>query len=218
MLYIKELEVNYKAFSLKVVDVYFRKGINILIGPNGAGKTTLLETVLTLRKAKSNKVIFKSEQIEVMLKNNLKEKMAFISSELFLYKRKSVEFHRKLWAILYPNFSNNIFRDCIDTFCIDLDKKVYELSSGQKRLVSLALSISYKPELFILDEPFAFLDIAQSNNVLQLINKHIDLSKSCVIISSHLVQWLEEFKFNALAMNNGKVVDKGILNNYAQYF
>ncbi len=218
MLTVKKLKVEYENFTLHIENMKLQSGVNLLIGPNGAGKTTFLEAIILLRNASEFDVSVKEQKIGKKLDCGFKEKLAFMPSTPFLYKRKTIDYHKRLWEILYPTFKEEIYYECIECFGLRPKKRIFQLSSGQRRLATLSLLISYNPSLIILDEPFAFLDITQSKNVIKLLTKHLDATNSCILISSHLINWLEQYKFFSVVLKNGKVIDKGFLDNYEQYF
>lgn len=212
--------VEYEGFKLDIRDICFDRGITLLIGPNGAGKTTMLESLIGLRKQVQAKVLWRDEPWTFPLQVAVKEQLAFMPDSPFLYKRKTIEFHRRLWNILYPRFDNLAFQKYLSFFQLTSKKKALQLSAGQRRLFYLSLCLAYSPQLLILDEPFAFLDPRQSERVFSMLEEYCTQNEEVVvIISSHLIHWLQKFNLNTIVLDNGSVVAQGQLEkSYDSYF
>lgn len=220
LLNIRKLQVDYPGFSLRVHNLKMEKGINLLIGPNGAGKTTLIESVLGLRKTSEHDVEWEDKKIDLPLDVPFKENLAYMQSSPFLFKQKDIAYHKRMWSALYPNFDMAGFDQWVQVFKIPVRNAMSELSSGQRRLLSIALTLAYSPKLMLLDEPFAFLDVKQSAAVLEGIRIHTDSNPDSVaVVSSHLVHWLNKFSFPATCLQQGKVIASGLIKEeYESFF
>ncbi|MCA9725719.1 MAG: ATP-binding cassette domain-containing protein, partial [Kurthia sp.] len=82
------------------------------------------------------------------------------------------------------------------------------LSGGQKRRVSLAIGAAMRPEIMLLDEPTANLDIATKRHVIQMLNSLKEHVKT-VMIASHDMQLVSEWATRILVMHEGKVIGDG---------
>lgn len=220
MFVVRSQVVEYQDFRLDVKDVCFGRGITLLIGPNGAGKTTMLESLVGIRKQAQTEVLWRGEPWTFPLQVAIKEQLAFMPDSPFLYKRKTIEFHRKLWDTFYPGFNSQTFQEYLVFFKLISKKKALQLSAGQRRLFYLSLCLAYSPQLIILDEPFAFLDPLQSERVFSLLEDYCTQNKEVVvIISSHLIHWLQKFSLSTIVLDNGSVVAQGHLTkSYDSYF
>jgi methyl coenzyme M reductase system subunit A2 len=90
-----------------------------------------------------------------------------------------------------------------------LDRKSYELSSGEKIRVAIALELLSKPKVLFLDEPFGDLDpvtIRNLSNVLKLINDKFEIT---IILVSHHVDFVKEVAHRAILIEEGKIVEEG---------
>ena len=99
-----------------------------------------------------------------------------------------------------------------------LDRKSYELSGGQKVRATLALILTSKPEVLILDEPFGDLDpvtLRIVSNSLKRINKEFNTT---ILMVSHHVDFIEEVSTRAILMDNGELIMDGDIHaNYQMY-
>ena len=143
----------------------FESGITILMGKSGSGKTTLINIILGLivpdsGEVKYNiggKVDLKDIQFgAVFQEDRLFESFSVLENVNAINAKNALEFLQKV------NLQN------------DLKKKVYNLSGGMKRRLSLARALAVNPDYLILDEPFSGLDKKTKHEILDLV---IDYSK-----------------------------------------
>lgn len=117
---------------------------------------------------------------------------------------------------LFPKFPEKAVKeevkpifDALDLSLEILNRKSYELSGGQKVRAMLALTLSSKPEILLLDEPFGDLDpitLRIVTNSIKKINKEL---KTTIIMVSHNINFIKELSKRAIFMDNGKVIDDG---------
>lgn len=122
-------------------------------GPSGVGKTTLVRIALGLLQPDSGQRKVQTEAIACVFQDtplvpwlSVKDNMAFIlSGSIIPTTAKGLEAHIQRW--LYKLGLSEV-----------ADKKPYELSGGMQRRLAIACGFAVSPGLYILDEPFAFLD------------------------------------------------------------
>ncbi len=216
---IKKLYVKYSNFTLDVSDLKIKHGINLLIGPNGAGKTTLMESMVGLRVPEIHEIFYRDEKLKIPLTVKFKEKLAFFPSLPPIYKHKTIKYHKKLWNILYPDFDEDRYKDLMELFNLTKKKKTIELSSGERRMFFFSLLLAYSPQIFILDEPFAFLDPIQSKKMLGELISYVRENKNAIIfISSHLIDWLQKYEFYTFIIRDGKIIKDGTVEEKYETF
>ncbi|MCL1901709.1 MAG: ATP-binding cassette domain-containing protein [Firmicutes bacterium] len=170
-----------KSFDNKVVlnnfSHSFESGITILMGKSGSGKTTLVNIILGLLVPDSGeieyniggKTILKDIQFgAVFQEDRLFESFTALENIAAINDKNAYTFLKKV------NLEN------------ELKKKVYNLSGGMKRRLSLARALAVNPDYLILDEPFAGLDKKTKQQIMDLV---IDYSKTIpAIIVLHDLQ------------------------------
>lgn len=163
-----------KSFENKIIlDNFshtFEDGITIIMGKSGSGKTTLINLILGL-------LSFDSGEIEFNIggKTNLKDiqfGVVFQEDRLF----ESFTVFENITAINDKNAHTFLQKVQLTN---DLKKKVYNLSGGMKRRLSLGRALAVNPDYLILDEPFTGLDKKIKNEVLDLVK---DYSKNIPVI------------------------------------
>ena len=157
-----------------------------LLGLNGAGKTTLLETLYGLRKPDSGEIeILGQNPVEAPEK--MRQKVAFVSENCHLYPQMTGTELHAFMKPLYENWSDEIFKQKIESFKVDLNTKVKNLSKGSKHKLMLALALATRPEVMIMDEPLAGFDPAIRDEVVQTVISSICDHNMTILISTHQI-------------------------------
>ena len=167
MLKLKNIKKSFKEKTI-VNDISFDVplgAINGLLGPNGAGKTTTFYIIAGLMKCDQGKVIFNDLDIsKLSMHTRSKLGIKYLPQEPSIFQNLSVyENLLGLAEISIPKKQDiDIFIEkSIDEFNLSkiLDLKGRQLSGGQRRKVEIARTLAAKPEIILLDEPFAALDV-----------------------------------------------------------
>ena len=175
-----------------------------LVGPNGAGKTTFLHLAAGLLRPTAGeiRVFGRSPQSQLLL---LLDRVGFVAQDTPLYAGFSVgdmlQFGRKLnrrWDTAAAEAS-------LRTLGIPFDKRVGQLSGGQRSQVALALALGKHPELLLLDEPVARLDPLARREFMQRLTEAVADEGSTVLLSSHVVADLERVCDYLIIIAGGQV-------------
>ncbi len=157
-----------------------------LLGLNGAGKTTLLETLYGLRQPDSGNVRILG-QCPFTGPEAVRQKTAFVSENCHLYPEMTANELQKFMAPMYINWSDEIFKQKVESFKLDCNTRVKNLSKGSKHKLMLALALATQPEVMILDEPLAGFDPAVREEVVQTVISSICDHNMTILISTHLI-------------------------------
>lgn len=99
-----------------------------------------------------------------------------------------------------------------------LDKKPFDLSSGEKSLLSLAIALSLNPKLIIIDDPTIYLDNKKEQYLIKLLKKLRSSYHKTIIIMSNDIEFILKVTDNYVILKKGKIVSQGsskeLLNNY----
>jgi len=153
-----------------------RNSKTLLLGPNGSGKTTILYLIYGILRPDSGyiKILDREPNIE------MRKSDVYMLEELLIFIERATvkEFIDFIRSLRY--FNDQLF-DLIDTFNINTNLKVYQLSSGLRRLLKISLALSSGAKVLLLDEPTSNLDTDNSKKVFSLIHQY----NGTVIFASH---------------------------------
>lgn len=211
----------YANGTLACDDISFtaHRGITVLLGANGSGKTTLLKAVAGEHYATSGNVFVSDENenkfdIAKTVKKT-KQLVGFSNDENFFREKKIV-----LDFLLEKLFSFHFSTDKIaheiaqlSKLCnieTVLQKKIFTLSKGFQKRVSLADSLAGNPENILLDEPASSLDLLQTKELYALLKK-IACTKT-ILLSTHSMSELETLADKIIILSYGKKKFEGSVN------
>lgn len=214
VLSIKNLEKIYAngVHALNDVTLEIKNGMFGLLGPNGAGKSSLMKTLATLQNADSGSVTL--DDIDVLnQKNEVRKVLGYLPQEFGVYPRVSAVDLLDHLALL-KGFTNAAERkEMITQLLVKVNlwdsrkKAVSSYSGGMRQRFGIAQCLIGNPKLIIVDEPTAGLDPGERNrfyNILSEIGEN-----TIVILSTHIVQDVQELCTQMAIMNNGKVLFNG---------
>jgi ABC-2 type transport system ATP-binding protein len=191
--------------ALSDMNIHIKKGsVYGLVGPNGAGKTTFIKALMSIYKTDSGKIEIDGE--EKICKESLKQRIVYISDDLYFFPSYSIKQTADFYASVYENWDNSTFLKLQDIFNIDIKRKVRKLSKGMKKQVAFMMGISAKPDIMVLDEPVDGLDPVMRRNIMNIILTEVEERDMTVLISSHNLRELEDICDHVGIMHKGKVV------------
>lgn len=211
MIYIRDLHKKFgKNVILTGIDLKIdTPGIYAILGPNGSGKTTIIKSVLGM-------VIPDSGTIEVMGKN-VKKDWGYRAEINYLPQIANFPGNLRVGELLkmIKNLrgTNSDANRLIDLFGLKpfLDKKLVNLSGGTKQKVNIVIAFMFSCKLLILDEPTTGLDPSSLLVLKDLIQREKDNGK-IILITTHIMQFVEETADEIVYLLEGKIYFKGNIN------
>jgi len=191
-----------------------------IVGENGAGKTTLIKHLLGQYIAQQGTVrLFGLDPVEEPEK--VLSKIGYLSEEPELPAWMTVKELLNYTSAFYPNWDHQYASELIDIFALQTDKRIRDLSKGQKARVGLVLAQSHKPELLLLDEPSSGLDPNVRRDILSAIIKTVADEGRTVIFSSHLLDEVERVSDHLVMLDKGSILlsdsMENVLSNHHQF-
>jgi ABC-2 type transport system ATP-binding protein len=175
-----------------------------LVGPNGAGKTTLLRMAVGLIKPTAGEIsVFgwsPTEQPALVL-----ARVGFVPQDRPLYRHFTVGDILQLGRHLNPRWDQAAAVARLERLEIGLNRKIADLSGGQRAQVSLALALGKRPDLLLLDEPLSNLDPLARREFMRALVEVVATEGLSVILSSHVVAELERVCDHLVILNGGRV-------------
>ncbi len=189
-----------------------------LLGPNGAGKTTTIRLILDIFKPDRGQIsVFGGAMDEVK-----KDRIGYMPEERGLYRDVTLE--RCIGYLgslkgLSPAEAHRRSEPYLARF--DLleyrHKKVSELSKGMQQKAQIIVTLLHRPELIIIDEPFAGLDPVNTRLVKDLLVE-LRADNVTIIMSTHMMHQVEELCDRLVLIDHGRVLLYGGLGEIRQGF
>lgn len=157
-----------------------------IVGANGCGKSTLLKILSGAISPNGGSIIYKDKN-PLAQKKYFYESIGYIPQDNPLFDNLTVYDNLKLWYCDSPlNLEEEIKSGIIARFGIDkfLKSTVKNLSGGMKKRLSIACGVAKNPEILILDEPGASLDIVCKEEIRAYMEEYINKGGT-IIIASH---------------------------------
>ncbi len=165
-----------------------------ILGPNGCGKSTLLRTVAGLLPPLRGSVRLRDRQLEQIDRAERARRIAVVLTDRvdpgFLTLSELVALGRfpyTRWDGKLNQSDHKQVEAAIDA--LDLQplrgRHLAELSDGERQKAMIARALAQQPELLVLDEPTAFLDLPSRVEILQLLRRRVGSGGEAVILSTH---------------------------------
>lgn len=182
-----------------------------LIGPNGAGKTTFIKNLMGIYRPDKGSITVDGES--VYENNDLKQRVIYISDDLYFFTSYSIMDMAKFYSGIYKNWDWEIFNKLKEVFQIDVTRKCRKLSKGMQKQVAFWLGICAKPDVMVLDEPVDGLDPVMRRNTWAILLQEVAEREMTVLVSSHNLRELEDVCDHVGIMFDGKVVFQKALDD-----
>ena len=175
------------------------------IGPNGAGKSTLIKIVAGLIRTSDGDVFLNGySTIEPICKKEI----GYMQDDLRFYNKMTI--YEILDFLCNVKFKDK-YHDTIDDYLVRYelyDKRnahINDLSLGMKKKLSLVMALLGEPQLVILDEPTNGVD---TSGILQLKYDLLKIAEAggIVIITSHILDWIEKICSRCIFLKSGEIV------------
>ena len=195
-----------------------RGGLVGILGPNGSGKTTLLRLLGGLLNPASGHVTLDGLDLRTLSRANVARRMAMVPQETQL----AFEYSVIEMAVMgrYPHLGAfeiegpedlDIARDALRaTGTLHLESRLFStLSGGEKQRVVIAGALAQRPDILLLDEPTASLDLAyqlEIRSILRTLNEERDLT---IVVSTHDLNLAASLCRELILLDRGRVLAAG---------
>ena len=170
----------------------FRNEIFALLGRNGAGKTSLINVLIGMFDATSGKAIYKEKNIlEEQNMSEFRNKLGICPQHDILFPKLTVKEHLEMFCY-FKGFDINKIEEEVNNTLKDFrifdikDILAGTLSAGQRRKLSIAISVIGGSEVIFLDEPSSGMDITSRRNLWEILKKIIE--KRIIILTTHYME------------------------------
>lgn len=184
------------------------------IGPNGAGKSTTIRTLLGLISPSSGKsFIFGKDIIQNKIK--ILSDIGYMPSEAIFYNKMRVNEIISLSAKLRKKDCSKEAKILCERLSINTDKRIDQLSLGNRKKVAIVCAMQHKPKLYILDEPTSGLDPLIQKEFFDIL-KERHLKGSTIFLSSHILSEIQRHCSKAAIIKEGKLIAVDTIDNLSK--
>ncbi|MGI2336775.1 MAG: ABC transporter ATP-binding protein [Dehalogenimonas sp.] len=174
------------------------------IGPNGAGKTTTLRLLVGLIFPTSGGAKIFNKDI-VQFGSTIRADIGYLPSEIFYYENMKVIDLLNYSASFYKKDSTQRIKDLSERLELDLNRKIDELSYGNKKKVGIVQGLLHAPKLIILDEPTSGLDPLMQHEFFEIIREENSRGAS-VLFSSHILGEVQRLCDRLAIIKEGTII------------
>ncbi|OFX13254.1 MAG: hypothetical protein A2Z18_08110 [Armatimonadetes bacterium RBG_16_58_9] len=175
------------------------------LGRNGAGKTTTIRILLDLLDATRGEAqVLGLDCVKKSLE--IKKRIGYVAEGQRMYDWMKVD--EIIWFCkgFYPDWNDNLASELRNRLELPGDSKVGQMSRGMQAKLALLLAMAYRPELLILDEPTAGLDVVVRRDFLEGVIELIQEEGRTVFFSSHIVHEVERVADWVGLIDKGKLI------------
>ena len=173
------------------------------LGPNGAGKSTTIRSILGFLK-------FNSGEIQILGMDSVKDheeilkNVGYMPSEAWFYDSMKVKDVIRYAADVRGMDCAAEAEKLCERLKVDKEKKIKQLSYGNRKKVSIVCAMQHRPKLFIFDEPTGGLDPLMQRTFFELISEYVDEGATC-LLSTHVLTEVNKYCRHAAIMREGRL-------------
>ncbi len=190
----------------------------IIIGPNGSGKTTLLKALAGVLRIKKGKISILGKPLALYSRRELARILAVVPQEPLAdcpFTVFEIVLMGRTPHLGILEFEKDVdFEAAVDAMQFTgvyhlKDRKLSELSSGEKQRVAIARALCQQPSIVLLDEPTSALDLSHQLNVMDLMESLKKERKLTVVMVSHDLNLAAMYADRLLLIKEGQSVSTG---------
>ncbi len=174
------------------------------IGPNGAGKSTTIRILLGLISATSGNAEIFGKDI-VKQKNSVLSEIGYLPSESVFYNGMKVSEILSFSAKLRGVDCTEEAKKLCERLELDVNRKVDELSLGNRKKVGIVCALQHKPKLYIMDEPTSGLDPLMQREFYSILTER-NREGATVFLSSHILSEVGKYCKKAAVIREGRLL------------
>ncbi len=192
--------------ALRGVTLRAKKGTVVgVLGPNGAGKSTLFRIIATVTRPSRGQVTIDG----ILAGLETRKITAFLPEVNPFYEWMKVMEQMEFLAAFYEGWDMAKTRDLLRFLDLPENSKIGALSKGQQGKLKMAFAFSWPARLVLMDEPFGGIDPPTRKKILSTFFSEFRYGDQTIVLSTHIVNEIEEFVDDVVFLNNGEVALAG---------
>lgn len=183
-----------------------------LVGPSGSGKTSVLESIAGLRRPRAGRIVIDGRVlfdaaagVDVLPRHR---RIGYVPQDVLLFPHLDVRANIAYGAPMGAASNPTAIVDLLELGGL-LDRRVSSLSGGEKQRVALARALHSEPQLLLLDEPLAAIDVARRHRILDELRIVRDRLRIPIVYVTHVADEAIAIADHVVALSEGRVVAEG---------
>ena len=194
-----------RATALAPLDLTLPRGSALaLLGRNGAGKTTLIRILMGLLAPSGGEARVFGKAPGALTEAD-RAQIGYIADSQDLPDAMTVAQYLAFLRPLYPTWDETFCQKLLGLFDLPLDRRLRNLSRGQRVKAAFVGALAFHPKLLLLDEPFGGLDPAVRDEVLDALFDLMTREEWTILVSSHEIDEVERLADAVVILDGGKV-------------
>lgn len=181
------------------------------LGPNGAGKSTTIRSLLGLIQFRQGSASILGMDVKKE-KEEILKKIGYMPSEAMFYPSMRVRDVIRFAADMRKTDCRQEAEMLCERLAVDQNKRIEELSLGNRKKVSIVCAMQHKPKLFIFDEPTSGLDPLMQSEFFKLVLEYNRQGVTC-FLSSHVLSEIKKYCRHAAIIREGKIICTDTVEN-----
>lgn len=181
------------------------------LGPNGAGKSTTIRCLLGLIQFQEGSAAIMGIDVKNR-KNEILKEIGYMSSEAMFYPSMRVKDVIRFAADMRKADCREEAEMLCERLKVDQNKRIEELSLGNRKKVSIVCAMQHKPKLFIFDEPTSGLDPLMQSEFFKLVLEYNRQGITC-FLSSHVLSEIKKYCRHAAIIREGSIICTDTVEN-----
>ncbi len=219
----------YKNFTLDVENLKIPKGFaTALIGENGAGKTTLLDILAGIKLDYKGSLRFFDQYNDKDREKiaDVKNRIGYLGTGNYFFPHWTLSQIEDLQSLLFDNFHLDRYTQICNDLALyqggvfEKNKKVKDLSDGNKVKLMLAGILARDTDLLLLDEPASPLDPLMRDKLCNMLRDYLSENdgERSVLFSTHNISDMESITDYVIIVEQGRIVEQGFVEDLKEKY
>lgn len=192
--------------ALRGIDLTFEPGrVSGVLGENGSGKSTLFRILAGVTRPTRGSVLIDGENVGV----ETRRMSAYLPEIDSFYTWMSIEEQLKFIGSFHPGWNAAKARELTHFMGLDSSARIGELSKGQRARLKFIVAFSWPSRLVLMDEPLGGIDPPSRTRILRAMMQEFRAEEQTILISTHLVNEIEEFVDDVVFLHDGEIALQG---------
>jgi molybdate transport system ATP-binding protein len=191
-------------------------GVTALFGPSGSGKSTLIDLIAGLARPDSGRIAIGGRVLadvdRRIFVSPRKRRVGLVFQDALLFPHFSVARNLRFGAFFAPRGARHLpLEKVVETLGIGglMDRRPAELSGGERQRVGMARALMAAPDILLMDEPFASLDVARRQKAMGLVEQARDQFGVPIVLVSHQIDEVLRLAGQVIILEGGRVREIG---------